>query len=481
MQARFASRFVGALSISILLLPVPATTQSPTPPSAPPLPVLDLGAFAAASRDDLAGAYRRAQAAPDDSTAVGALAMVLHAWEQYEAAARAYARAQHLAPDVVDWFYLGGLVADRRAERSEAIEQFERAHRLAPDQPLVALRLADARLAGGDVEGAEVLYRQLVDVPACAPAAWYGLGRIHLLRKADDKARAAFTRALELYPAFGAAHYAMAQIQRRARETEAAALSLARQRQCLACWPMPEDPWRDRVASLRTDAAVLITRGVASAAGGKGADDAEAIRLHEEALARDPSRTLAHVNLIELYGRTGNAADAARHFAAAREVPAYAADAHRAYGLVLLSVRQAAEALPHFEQALGRVPGDPAALQGMGLALEMLDRPQEAADAYTRALVAAPTSRPARFGLARVAMRLNDIDRAIAHLERLREPVDAETARYLFALSVAHVRRGDRAEGRRVAEQALALAQRFGDTATAATIEAELRKLAQTP
>lgn len=480
MQVCVTWRLVGCLASFVLVLPVLATAQ-PSTTSVPPLPIVDLDVYETAARDDIGGPYDRARATPDDAAVVGALATVLHAWEQYDLAAQAYARAQHLAPQAVDWFYLGGLVADRRARRAEAAELFERAYELSPTRPLVALRLADARLAAGDIEGAAQLYRHLVEVPACAPASWYGLGRIYLMQQVDGQARAAFARALELYPAFGAAHYAMAQIQRRARDTEGAAVSLARQRQCLACWPMPEDPWRDRVASLRNDAAVLITRGLASASGGTAADDAEAIRLHEAALAQDPSRSRAHVNLIELYGRTGNAADAARHFAAVRDVPAYAADAHRGYGFVLLSLQQPGEALPHFEEALTKHPDDPLALQGLGLTLEMLDRPADAVHAYTRALRAAPTMRTARFGLARVSMRLNDTDQAITHLERLREPVDAETARYLFALSVAHVRQGNVGEGRRVAEQALTVAQRFGDTPTAATIEAELRKLRRAP
>lgn len=447
----------------------------------PPLPTLQLEAYPDAAREDIGGAYRRARTQPDDAAAVGAIGMILQAWQQFDQAQQAYSRAQALAPEELDWWYLGGLTADRRADHAEAVRQFARAHALAPDRPLIALRLADARLADGDLDGAASLYERLVGVPDTAPASWYGLGRIHLARREDAQARAAFERALSLYHDFGAAHYAMAQLHRRAGETVAANDALVRQRQCLACWPMPPDPWRVRVDALRSDAAALIARGVASASRGAEASDAEAIRLHEAALERDPARLQAHVNLVELYGRTGNVADAERHYRLALQAPAYAADAHRAWGLVQLARQQANEALPAFERALAVAPDDPAALQGTGLALEMLNRPDDAIKAYAQALRAAPTARAARFGLARASMRLGKIDEAIGHLERLREPVDAETARYLFALAVAHVRRGDVAEGRRLAEEALALARRFGDDATAATIEAELRKLRPTP
>lgn len=461
-----------------LLGPTWAAAQ---PRSARGLLSVPVEAYPPAAREAIGAAYRRAVTDADNVQDVGALAMLLHAWDQLEPAAAAYARAQDLAPETVDWWYLGGLTASRQALPTEAVKQFERAAALAPDRDLVTLRLADARLASGDAEGAAALYRLLVSTPEYAPAAWYGLGRTFLMQKADARARPALEKALALYPDFGAAHYAMAQIQRRAGDADAARISLIRQRQCLACWPMPDDPWQDRVDMLRNDAGVLLTRGIASASAGSAAADAEAIRLHEAVLDRDLTRGQAHVNLIELYGRTGNAGVAHQHYVAALEVPGFAADAHRAYGAVLLSLQRADEALALFRHAAALAPRDAAVLQGEGLALEMLNRPAEAADAYTAALAAAPDARAARFGLARVSMHLQKIDEAIAHLEELREPRDAESARYLFALSVAYVRRGRVDAGTRVATEALEVARRFGDTQTAANIDAELRKLIRTP
>lgn len=451
------------------------------PRSTRSLPSVPVDAYASPAREDIGSAYRRALAQPDDAEAVGALAMLLQAWDQYDLAAAAYARAQDLAPDTPDWWYLGGLTAARRSLRPDAVTQFERAAALAPDNPVVSLQLADARLAAGDIEGADTLYQRLVSTPAAAAAAWYGLGRIALARKADGQARAAFDKALTLFPEFGAAHYAMAQIHRRAGDAGAARRSLVRQQQCLACWPSLDDPWQERVALLRNDAAALFARGLASASAGGAAADAEAIRLHEAVLDADLTRGQAHVNLIELYGRTGNAARARYHYLAALDMPRFAADAHRAYGVVLLSLQRAGEALTSFEQAAALTPHDAVVLQGMGMALEMLGRPDEAATAYTDALRASPNTRAARFGLARVLMRQKKPDEAIVHLEELREPRDAESARYLFALAVAYVNHGRVDAGTRLAHEALDVARRFGDTQTAATIEAELRKLPPTP
>jgi tetratricopeptide (TPR) repeat protein len=459
-----------------MLTPGVWLTRAETPP-VPPLPSLPLDAFPPATREALEAPWRRAHAQPNDADAVGHLALVLHAWDEREAAAAAYARAQALAPTQVDWWYLGGLNAHRRALPSEARRQFQQAHRLAPDNVLIALRLADAHLEEGAVDAAETLYEALGTRPDTAPAAHYGLGRIQQSRGEFESARGSYARALAVYPDFGAAHYALAQLQRRAGDLPAAKASLQRQQQCLACWPMPQDPWRDRVESLRDDAGILLQRGSARASGADAAAAAEAIRLHEAALERDPSLSQAHANLITLYGQTGNIVRAEHHYLAAIDRPGFAADAHRAFAWLLLTGEKPREALDVFRAAVGISPTDASALHGTGLAHELLDAPADAVAAYTRALEADPTARPIRFTLARSLVRLGRMPEAIAQLERLREPEDADTPRYIFALAVAHVRAGDLARGRAAAEEALELARRYEQTDFATSVEAEIAKL----
>ena len=96
---------------------------------------------------------------------------------------------------------------------------------------------------------------------------------------------------------------------------------------------------------------------------------------------------------------------------------------------------------------------------------------------YRHALEAQPTFRLARFNLGRMLLVKGDSQQAIAAFEALREPVDAETPRYLFALSTALVRAGKVADGRRVGEEARQLAVEFGQADFARAIGAELAKL----
>ena len=453
-----------------------------TPSEAPPLPAIAADAFPEASRASIVAAFRRARDRPADADAAGALAMLLQAWEQFDIAAVAYQRAQVLAPGSADWWYLGGLTDTARALPVSASRQFARAASLAPGRAaLIALRLADARLAAGADDEAVTLYRDLVAVPEHAAAAWFGLGRLALRRDDTAGARDALSKAVALFPDFGAAHYALALLQRRTGDADAAAVSLTRQQRCPACAPVPDDPWQARVVALRDDAFVLLTRGIAAASGSTSETTLEAIRLHEAALSRRELKGEAHVNLIELFRRTGDFPRARQHYLAALDEPAFEADAHRQYAVVLLEQQQFDEALRLFARATTVAPRDAAAWRGRGLALERLGRLPEATIAYMEALTLAPDDHQARFAVARIAMRDGRVDDAIADLEALRVPQRPDTPRYLFALSTAYLRRGRQDEAMRAATEALTLARQLGDERMAAFIEGELRKLGTPP
>ena len=78
------------------------------------------------ARDSTPPCSRRATA-PSDPLAAGGLGITLQAWEQWEAAHAAYLRAQALAPDVADWWYLDGMVLQRLVRHAEAADRFARA------------------------------------------------------------------------------------------------------------------------------------------------------------------------------------------------------------------------------------------------------------------------------------------------------------------------------------------------------------------
>jgi Flp pilus assembly protein TadD len=105
-------------ALLVFTLGSPAASAQTAPP---PLPVLPLETYPSAMREEVQRAHREAAARPTDAEAVGSLARLLHAWEQWDAAHAVYARAQALAPDGFDWHYLDGVVL-QRLERAVRIE-----------------------------------------------------------------------------------------------------------------------------------------------------------------------------------------------------------------------------------------------------------------------------------------------------------------------------------------------------------------------
>src|SRR6187200_926536 len=100
----------GHILLSLIALAGSPVQSREAPPA---LPRLAPDTFPAASREALTRLYKEALARPDDAAAVGSLGRVLQAWEQWDAAHAAYARAQALAPRTFEWLYLDAVVLQR--------------------------------------------------------------------------------------------------------------------------------------------------------------------------------------------------------------------------------------------------------------------------------------------------------------------------------------------------------------------------------
>jgi tetratricopeptide (TPR) repeat protein len=438
------------------------------------LPVVDTAHLPGESGKAIGMAYAAARAQPKNAEAVGRLAIVLHAWEQWDAGAAAYGAARQLAPDDRRWWYLAGLLEIARGRHVDAVPLFERAVTLDPANHAIRLRLAEARLETGDLDGSEHLLAALVRQPPTAAPAEYALGRIAMARDDDGRALSYLDAAVTAFPEFGAAHYAMALAYRRQGRAAEAQEALRRQQKCLACWPAVDDPLAASIAAVRDDAGALLQRGLRLAAAG---DDRAATAAHEQALALSPELVQARVNLITLYGKAGRWADAETQYRQVVRGGAGAAEADANYAQVLLAQRRAADAVPLLQQALAADPGDGRTRNSLGLALEMTGQPAEAMAAYRQAAADTPTLRVARFNYGRMLVGDGRLLEAIAEFEKLRTPEDSETPRYVFALAAALVRAGERDRGRVEAVAALQMARQYGQTELAASIERDLDKL----
>jgi tetratricopeptide (TPR) repeat protein len=473
-------RCLAIVTLALMALPAaaaaaPARTQrgpDPTGAQAPaPLPRLAIETFPPASRDAISAAYRTAEARPSDAAAVGAVARLLHAWEQWDAAHEAYARCQALAPRVFDWHYLDGVVLQRLVRHREAAAGFKRALEVSPDYLPARIKLAEALFEAGDLDESARLFDALASDPATEPMGHFGLGRVAAARGNHEEAITRFQRALALSTQWGAAYYALALSYRAVGRRADAQQALEQHARHGPSWPALEDRVLSGISTLRDDASTNLQKGLRLASAG---DLAGAIAAHEAAVARDPSYAQAHANLITLYGRIQDWDRAEAHYRAVVALGAGLGDAHYDFGVLLGLQGQWDRAAEAYRAAIAVNPQHANAHNNLGQILERQGQVSAAAGEYRLAVASRPDFRLARFNLGRMLIALGEVRQSIGEFEKLTEPRDAEAPRYLFALATAHARAGDKALAIKWATDARELAVQHGQGELAAAIERQL-------
>jgi tetratricopeptide (TPR) repeat protein len=442
------------------------------------LPPLPLDALPAVARARVAEAYRTAEAEPARADASGSVAMLLHAYDQFDVAEAWYRHAAKLDAAAFDWPYLLGVVQAERGRNEEAARSLREAVSKRPSDLPARLRLAEVLLTKGDADASAALYEEILRDRPEAPQAHYGLGRVEAARGRPAPAAERFRRATELFPGYGAAYYALGLAYRDlGRADDARAALQAYETHQMEAPPL-EDPVLERVRQLKTGALTSLAEGVRL---GKAGDLEGARREHEAALQADPSLAQAHANLISIYGRLGRWDQAEKHYRAAVALSPGLTEAHYDYGVVLVQQRRTREAAEAFERALAINPHYSAAHNNLGNILEAEGRTPEAESHYRAAIANDSTYRLARFNLGRVLVGQRRYAEAIAEMEKTLEPEDAETPRYLYALAAAWVRAGDREKGLRYGNEAQQKAAALGQTELAAAIARDLRGLEGNP
>ena len=198
--------FVPAWVVAVLAVGPLAPPVLARQTALPPLPSIELASVLPPARDAIAPLQRAAAARPADPKAIGALAGMLQAWEQLDAAHQAYTRAQALAPRSFEWLYLDGVVLERLARHAEAAQKLERALAESPGYLPARLALPEALFEAGDLSRSRRLFEALTGEPLAEPRAHFGLGRIDAAENHHAAAIQHFERAIALFPEWGAAH-----------------------------------------------------------------------------------------------------------------------------------------------------------------------------------------------------------------------------------------------------------------------------------
>jgi len=423
----------------------------------PELPRIDTSSFLPAIRSQIEQSAASVKARPHDAEAAGLLAMTLHAYSQYDTAAAVYSRARALEPVNFDWIYLLGTVETARGRFDAAVESFRISLGIRPDDLVAELRLADCLAALAKWEDAGAHYRRILDRrPDCAQA-WYGLGRVQTAKRDHDAAIQSYAKACELFPAFGAAHFAWAgQLRLLGRKAEMGP-QLAAYAKNATVEPPLEDPLFRRIHELNRGAQTRLQRAAELEKAGLLK---EAIGENEAALAVDPRNVQAHINLISLHARTADPAKAQEQFETAIALDPGRSDAWYDIGVLLSQQQNYAAAEKAFRAAIDINPNYAEAHNNLGAIYERLDRLDDAAQEYCKAIANRPDYPQARFYLGRLLVNQRRYDEAIQQFQRALSPEDEQTTVYLYALAATYARSGDR-------ELALAYFQKAHDAAVA--------------
>ncbi|HEY6291411.1 MAG TPA: tetratricopeptide repeat protein [Terriglobia bacterium] len=444
-------------------------------PSLPELPKLTVTDLLPEVRGQVQQAYDLARQHPDSAEASGKLGMLFDLYDRPEQAAVCYERAHQLAPRSFKWLYYLGSLQAKQGEHAQAARTLRAALGLQPAYLPALLKLGESLFSAGDLDGSERVYSATTRQFPYAAEAYYGLGRIEVARGAMAAAIESFRKACDLFPPYGAAHYELAQADRKLGKTKEAQQHLALHEKDRTLVPPVDDPLRDELRALDIEAPSLLERGVKLEQAGRIED---AIAAHEKALELDPKLAQAHVNLIILYGRTGDFEKAEEHYRAAINLnPNQLPDAYYNYAVLLVKEGKLDQAEQTFRKALEINPSYADAHNDLGYLLERQGNLLGAAAEYQKAIEDKPDFRQAHFNLGRILVSQQQYPEAIKQLQQTLTPIDDSTPTYLYALGAAYGRAGDRQNALRYLQDAKEQASARAQAQLLSDIEKDLQSL----
>lgn len=460
----------GRIIAAMIVLVVSAVLAQP----ARDLPSLAIDSFSPDIRASIHQAYDTAKAKPKDADAVGRLAMTLHTYEQHEAAIAWYERARQLAPQEFRWLYYLGIVQALVGKHTDAIASFKAALELQPENPFTQLRLADSLLALGWLDESQPLYESLRKRDAKVSQVHYGLGRIAVAKKNTTAAIASFQQALQLFPRYGAAHYALGLALRDIGQSSEAQVHLGLSQQFKYVRPLLDDPLLAAVMELNGSANVHLKNGVALGEDGKLT---EAIAEHERALAINPQLTQANINLIQLYGRAGQTDKAEAQYRAIIASNPNLAESHYNFGVLMTGQGRIAEAKQAFQRSLSLNPHHAESHHNYAILIEREGKLDEAATHYQQAIANKPDHRLSHFHLGRILVNQGKFTEGIEQFQQTLTPDDEDTPRFMYALGATYARTGQTTKAIEYLRTALEKARIRGQGQLVSSLERDLRSL----
>jgi tetratricopeptide (TPR) repeat protein len=405
--------------------PAPASTTPPVTAASPqPASALKEVTLPDSSRADatvqaqLRQRYAAAVAAGQNAAlsrdargeAYGALAILLHAGEYYDAAEPAYLNAQTLSPTQAKWPYLLAHLYRSRGQTDQSQAAFTRALELNPNDVATLVWLGRGYLDQGDAGKAEPLFARARAAEPKALAALAGLGQSALARRDFAGAASVLEEALTLDPSAASLHSPLAMAYRGLGDTGKAEAHL---RQWRNTDVVVEDPVREELDLALQSGLSFELRGVRAL---ESRDFAAAVEYFRQGVAITPGtiaigRSLRHKLGTALF-LSGDLPGAVRRFEeTVRAAPEGGTDesvakAHYSLGVLMASAGRREAAIRHLAAAVRNNPNYVEALQALGDQQRRTGQFAAALETYGSLLRVSPRAPEARVGYGVALVRL---------------------------------------------------------------------------
>jgi arylsulfatase A-like enzyme/Tfp pilus assembly protein PilF len=371
---------------------------------------------------DIAGAIKHLEAClkdvPRDVFAMQILGGAYSTYGEADKAMEIYQRAAELAPNEPGLFLAMSGIYLSRGEFEQALAMADRAEALEPESgDLYILRGRIADQMGNEEQALADLNKAIeLDPGTAGPRAYIEIGSIHFAARRFDEAREAFNKAIEIDSLNGEAHDGLARIL-----IEEDKLEEAKQQLALALRFNPAQP-----RALATLGGILSDEGKHDAA----------LQVLERALAMSPKFAAALNNLALTYRRQGKLEEAeAKYHEAIESAPRFDLP-HLNLAQLWLSQGKEEEAMEEFRAAVRANPYNAVALANLGTYHLRAGRFEEAGALLQRALRVDPDYAMAHKYLGLVCETQDQLQRAIYHYRRSLEidPRQPEAEKLRYAL-----------------------------------------------
>ena len=459
MSGRLDAAFLVVLVLSASLCACSGSASSFAPPAGnETIPEVDLTTLPEAIRKEALEVQERARKSPGDAEAVGELGMRYFAYEYFQAAQTCFERAGALQPDVFKWRYYAALTYEKVGDVGKAASAYERALAIDSSYEPALVGLANL-ISAEDPNRADGFYKRAIALDPRDPAPHFGLGRAARLRDAGEEALGQFEKALELYPDYAEAHYAVAMLLAAAGKRDEAQDHLRRHAE--GSTPPPTgDPLRMALLQLNQNAAHLRRQAAHLAESGEVGG---AVELLEKSIETDPSGSTSHIHLGVRLAQQGKFEAAAEQFRMALKAAPNSVEAKSALGLALTELGQIEEAQRLYREVLEQHPDHGPTLVYLGELLSRQGKTAEALEYLRRGVRSQPGNGLYQYTLGDLLARSEaSSEEATLHLRKAVQLLPQHAGAH-YTLGVLLARRGDRAGARVEFEQAVSLAPQLTD------------------